>query len=319
MVRLVGAVGLKHHSKLLSVFNHSNRITNVVNLSYYGFRGIQPIVSKVRPALIPNYRSTLQRSFSSIPIQVTESNANTSQTIVGQSNEVVNSTLLVDSQPLVGSSSTGELVEAVLDATSAIPELGNAPTHIVMRCIEHVHLFADVPYWQAIVITTIALRLVLLPLAIKTVQNASRMTILRPHMLRIQETFQKDPNYEDMRVKMKYQKEMQELFVQYKVNPLRSLLLPIVQLPIFIFFFLGLKDIGNFLPGIATGGILWFTDLSGPDTYLIFPMLNALSFLFMVEMGADGMQTSQQETFKWVMRGLAVAMAPLTMAIPQVR
>jgi YidC/Oxa1 family membrane protein insertase len=123
---------------------------------------------------------------------------------------------------------------------------------------------------------------------------------------------------DDMRVKMRYQKEMQSLFVKYKVNPFRSLMMPFVQLPIFISFFFGLKEMGTYFPALATGGAYWFTDLSAADPYMIFPVANAVSFLLMVEMGSDGLQTSQQQTFKWGMRGLAVTMAPLTMSIPQV-
>lgn len=200
----------------------------------------------------------------------------------------------------------------------AAPELGYKPTHLVMWAIENIHLTADVPYWTSIVIMTIGLRFLMLPLAIKTVQNAARMTVLRPHMQRLQDGFSKDPHADDMRVKLKFQNDMKALFVQHKVNPFRSLLMPLAQLPVFISFFLGLQAMPDMFPGLATGGTLWFTDLGSKDPYLIFPVLNAVSFLFMIEMGADGIQTSQQETFRWAMRGLALGMGPLTMSIPQV-
>lgn len=38
----------------------------------------------------------------------------------------------------------------------------------------------------------------------------------------------------------------------------------------------------------------------------------------MMEMGADGVQVEQKGTFQWAMRGLGVAMIPLTMSLPQV-
>jgi len=62
---------------------------------------------------------------------------------------------------------------------------------------------------------------------------------------------------------------------------------------------------------------LWFTDLAAADSTMILPVMNAVSFLLMIELGADGMASSDQDKFKWVMRGLAFVMTPLTMTMPQ--
>jgi YidC/Oxa1 family membrane protein insertase len=138
-------------------------------------------------------------------------------------------------------------------------------------------------------------------------------------MEKINDALKADPNGDDLRVKMQYQDKLKKLFVENKVNPLRALSLPIIQLPIFIVIFMSLKDMGNKFPGFSSGGALWFTDLSVPDPYFILPVLNAVSFLTMVEIGADGMQTPQQAKMKMVMRGLALLMVPLTYNMPQVR
>ena len=227
----------------------------------------------------------------------------------------------IDTIPVIPdtAATTADATAALADAiVTAGPELSFfKPTHAVMAAIEHIHIVADVPYWEAIAAMTIILRFLMLPLAIKTMQNAARMAVLRPHMQKMQDAFTKDPHYEDMRVKLKYQNDIKALFVTHKVNPFRSMLMPLVQLPVFVTFFLALQAMGGVYPGLATGGDLWFVDLTAADPYYIFPIANAVSFLFMLELGADGIETSQQETFKWSMRGLAVAMGPLTMSMPQ--
>ena len=241
------------------------------------------------------------------------------RTATGDNNAV--SPPSIDTIPTIpdAAASTADATVAIADAiVTASPELSLfKPTHAVMAAIEHIHIVADIPYWEAIAVMTIILRFLMLPLAIKTMQNASRMAVLRPHMQKMQEAFTKDPHYEDMRVKLKYQNDMKALFVTHKVNPFRSMLMPLVQLPVFVTFFLALQAMGGVYPGMATGGDLWFVDLTAADPYYIFPIANAVSFLFMLELGADGIETSQQETFKWAMRGLAVAMGPLTMSMPQ--
>ena len=212
--------------------------------------------------------------------------------------------------------SSNDVINAV---ASQSPSLGYYPPHLVMSFIENFHVTCDIPYWGAIVGTTVILRILLLPIAIKTMQSGARMAVLRPDLLRIQEAMKNDPTAGEMSTKLRYQQEMVALFKKFKVNPLHSLLMPLAQLPIFISFFIGLRDMGNHFPEFTTGGALWFVNLSVPDPYYILPVLNSLSFLIMVEIGAEGMETANKDTFKWVMRGLAVLMTPLTMYMPQVR
>lgn len=196
------------------------------------------------------------------------------------------------------------------------PQLGYSPTHLCMNLIENVHIGLDIPYWGAIAGLTVALRVFLLPVAIKTVQNSARMAALRPDMQKVQDAFTKNPNQNDNAVRLKFQTEMKGLFKKHKVNPFQAMMMPFIQLPLFLTFFFGLQSMGEFFPAFCQGGTLWFTDLSAKDPYVILPLYNAVSFLLMIEMGADGVQTQDQTTFKNVMRGMAVAMIPLTMSMP---
>lgn len=209
------------------------------------------------------------------------------------------------------------LLEAAA-AAATTPAMTMNPKFLAMQGIDYIHTFADLPYWESILVVTVALRIILLPIAVKTVQNAARMTAMRPDMQKIQNTMTTDPNINDLRVKQKYQQEMLALFVKYKVNPLRSMMMPFFQLPIFISFFMALRDMGTYFPGYNTGGDFWFPDLSAADPLIILPVTNALSFLAMIELGSDGLQTNQKATFKWAMRGLAVVMVPLTYTMPEV-
>ena len=56
--------------------------------------------------------------------------------------------------PLVPESST-EIVDTV---ARVIPELGNSPSDLIVKCLEHTHVFFDLPYWGAIATFTIILR-----------------------------------------------------------------------------------------------------------------------------------------------------------------
>jgi YidC/Oxa1 family membrane protein insertase len=202
-------------------------------------------------------------------------------------------------------------VQAVGDAV--IPELTWRMSHVAMYLVDQIHLVGQIPYWEAIVCATLCIRIAILPIAVQTIKNAARMAALRPDMQKLQDVMNADPNVNDQRVKQRYIEEMKALFLHHRVNPLRAFAMPLVQLPLFISFFFGLQEMHLYFPAYTQGGDFWFANLVAADSTMILPIANSLSFLAMVEMGADGIQTSQQQSFRMVMRGMAVLILPLTM------
>ena len=202
---------------------------------------------------------------------------------------------------------------------NAVPELAYSPSDIVVRCLENIHQFLDVPYWGSIAIATLSLRVILSPISIGAIRNGARMAVVRPEVDRIQTAMKADPRGNDMKVMAKYQAETKAVFTKHNVNPLKSMVGPFIQIPIFASMFFGLQKFGDYFhEDYASGGLFWFTDLSAADPYYILPVLNAASFLAMIEIGADGMPNEQQGMFKWVMRGLSVFMVPFTIHLPTV-
>jgi YidC/Oxa1 family membrane protein insertase len=223
--------------------------------------------------------------------------------------------VIPDPAKLSSSSSMGDIANAISDdgMVSVVKQLGYHPFDLVCVMLDNIHLTLDVPYWQSIVLATIGLRIITLPIGIKSMQNSSRLAALRPHMAKLSENAKKDSNHQQ-----RYTTELYALWKKYKVNPLKAMVLPFVQLPIFISVFFGVKQMGTFCPEFSSGGALWFTDLAAADPMVILPIVNAASFLLMFEMNSDGFQTEDNNTFKMVMRGLSLIMVPLTYSLPSV-
>lgn len=225
------------------------------------------------------------------------------------------SEIVPDPSKLSSSSSMSDIASAVSEdgMVSVVKQLGYHPFDLVCVMLDNIHLTLDVPYWQSIVLATIGLRLITLPIGIKSMQNSSRLAALRPHMAKLSENAKKDSNHQ-----ARYTTELYALWKKYKVNPLKAAVLPFVQLPIFISVFFGIKQMGTFCPEFSSGGTLWFTDLAAADPMVVLPIVNAASFLLMFEMNSDGFQTEDNNTFKFVMRGLSLIMVPLTYSLPSV-
>ena len=190
---------------------------------------------------------------------------------------------------------------ALSDIGVIAPDLGYSPTQFVMQAVEQVHLIGELPYWEAIIISTLTVRLVLLPSAIWVARDISQMKALQPDVRKIKESFGGVTSAEDPTLRFKFVAKVQELFKVHNLNPFRTAALSFLQLPVFLSMFIGLKNMGNYYPQFSTGGDLWFVDLSAADPYMILPAVNAMTFLLMVEIGTSS-TAAEQKNLKTVSR-----------------
>ena len=87
----------------------------------------------------------------------------------------------------------------------------------------------------AVILFTILVRLVLLPLDIKSKGSMRKMAEINPEVQKINEKYKNDPE--------KKNKKLQELYVEKKINPLGGCLPMLLQLPLFFAFFAALRSI----------------------------------------------------------------------------
>lgn len=122
--------------------------------------------------------------------------------------------------------------------------------------------FFNDSYGIAIIVITLAVRLVLMPLMLKTYKNSQAMRVkmndMKPKLNEIQEQMKKTADKEE---KQKLQSEMMGLYQQHGVNPMQMGCLPmVIQMPIFIALYYAIRSSHE----IATHSFLWF-DLGHTD------------------------------------------------------
>ncbi len=226
--------------------------------------------------------------------------------------------------PVVGEEKLGEVAAAAADVVTSTglsglePLSTSNPGHVVMQLIEKIHVVGDLPYWQAIMALTIVLRICVLPIGIKAMKDGAKMQILRPEMEAIRAEMMSDPFAQVKQ--QEYEARMRALFAKYQVTPFSMMLGPLAQMPIFLAMFFGIRQMGDYFPGFATGGDYWFHNLSVADPQYILPVANSVMFVSLIELGGetgtDVAQTQQQKLMKNVFRAMGIAMVPLTMHMP---
>lgn len=117
----------------------------------------------------------------------------------------------------------------------------------------------------AILIVTVAVKLVFYPLANKSYVAMSKMKKLQPEMEKLRERYADD--------KMKQQQEIMELYKKEQVNPLAGCLPVLIQIPVFFALYKVLFVTIEMRHAPFFG---WINDLSAPDPTSIFNLFGLI-------------------------------------------
>ncbi|KAF9007711.1 Mitochondrial inner membrane protein oxa1l, partial [Haplosporangium bisporale] len=192
-----------------------------------------------------------------------------------------------------------------------------SPVGALETVLEAVHISTGLPWWATIAATTVAIRTLLVPFIVKLQGNTARLHNVKPQLERLTENMKLAKESNDTAALARFSAQTQELFAKNDCNPIKSLILPLIQAPVMISFYLALRDMANLpVPQFQDGGLAWFTDLTIADPTYVLPVASSLGFLAIMELGSEAGGVAQPKTMKNVMRVMAVAMVPLTMNFP---
>ena len=210
-------------------------------------------------------------------------------------------------------------------ATTDMQELGLggwSPSGLLQHLLDGVQYYTNLPWWATIIVVTCGIRLAIAPLLVYVQANSIRLSNIQPQM----QAMIKDLEYAKSTGN---QQEMQNAAINVRkllsdnnCSPFKSLLLPAVQMPIFLSFYFALTGLAKApLPALTTGGIAWFPDLTLADPYYALPIISSAMTLLVLETGAETgttamNQSSQARFMKNVLRGVTVLAAWLISSFP---
>ncbi len=141
-------------------------------------------------------------------------------------------------------------------------------------------------YGIAIIILTIIVKIITLPLTLKSMISMRGMSKLQPEMAKLREQFKNDPQ--------KMNAATMELYKKHKINPMSGCLPMLVQLPIFFALYKSLL-VSIQLKGAPFFG--WIADLSMKDPYYITPILMGATMFLQQKMTPSTADPMQQKIF----------------------
>ncbi|CAH0488411.1 unnamed protein product [Peronospora farinosa] len=210
-----------------------------------------------------------------------------------------------------------EVVEKVLDTANSVDyasvaDLGYGFSDIAIRSLDVIHSTTGLPWWATIIVTTVAVRTVFFPVTVLVMRHSAKMKLFQPDMEKLREEMDANPT-KDGDSALEFQKKYKALMKKHDVNPLKSILAPLAQIPVFLAFFWGLQNISKYFPEYAHEGVGWITDLSVADSTMALPVISSALMVASVELGENAVSGEMKDKMKFGMRCFAVMMVPLTM------
>ena len=144
-------------------------------------------------------------------------------------------------------------------------------------------LYGLVGNWGwAIVLLTVLVKAVIYPISAAGYKSMGRMRDLAPRMKALQEKYKDD--------KQALNQAMMELYRREKINPAGGCFPILLQLPVFLALYWVL------LASVELRGaewILWVTDLSNPDAFLILPIVMVGTMFLQMKLSPQPMDSAQ--------------------------
>ncbi|XP_072168947.1 mitochondrial inner membrane protein OXA1L-like [Diadema setosum] len=196
---------------------------------------------------------------------------------------------------------------------------GFTPIGILQSSLEFLHVSAGLPWWAAIAAGTIIARICIFPLMLKNQKYAIRLNNCMPTFQRLTKEMNDAKACGDQFEMTRKSMELQQFMKKNDVNPLKSFAGMIVQAPVFISFFIGLRRMATLpVESMQTGGLWWFTDLTTSDPYYALPVLASLSMFAVMELGGEaGVSNAQAQKMRTVLRVMPFVILPLIASLPK--
>ncbi|XP_021371293.1 mitochondrial inner membrane protein OXA1L-like isoform X1 [Mizuhopecten yessoensis] len=212
-----------------------------------------------------------------------------------------------------------QTVNALGEPSLASMGLGNyTPSGLYQHGLEFLHVGVGMPWWEAILVSTILVRVLSIPLAVLSQRVTANSMNHKPKMDKLQEKLSEAKLNKNMEQYARANLQLTRFMKETNTNPLRSMMYPMLQMPIFLSVFIGLRKMAYYpVESMMDGGLWWFIDLTTSDPLFILPFLTSATLLLSIELGSDGVSSKTVGTnTKYVVRAIPIIMIPVMMYFP---
>lgn len=167
--------------------------------------------------------------------------------------------------------------------------LSSIVQQVVTFMYDFTNLIGFPNYGLAIIIMTIIVKLALYPLTAKQIKSTAAMMELQPKLKALQ------AKYKDNKPMLN--QKMAELYKEQGVNPLAGCLPLLIQMPIMIGIFYGIRDFQY----VGPANFMWMENISLPDPIFVLPVLSALTTYIQSKQSMPDTSSTQNKVMLYFM------------------
>ncbi|XP_012504816.1 PREDICTED: mitochondrial inner membrane protein OXA1L isoform X2 [Propithecus coquereli] len=219
----------------------------------------------------------------------------------------------------VASGETADVVQAAAEQSFTELGLGSyTPVGLIQNFLEFMHVDLGLPWWGAIAACTVFARCLVFPLIVKGQREAAKIHNHLPEIQKFSARIREAKLAGDHAEFYRASSEMTLYQKKHGIKLFKPLILPLTQAPIFISFFIALREMANLpVPSLQTGGLWWFQDLTVSDPTYMLPLVVTATMWGVLELGAEtGVQSSDLRWMRNVIRVMPLAVLPITIHFP---
>jgi YidC/Oxa1 family membrane protein insertase len=163
-------------------------------------------------------------------------------------------------------------------------------------------------YGLAIIVLTLAIKIITFPLTLKQIQSTKGMRDLQPHLEEIKKKHGKD--------REKLSQETMRLYKEHGVNPAMGCLPLLIQMPIWFGLYAALISLAGDADSKFQDGFLWLPSLAQPDPYFLLVVLTVLSQYVVQKMMTIPSTDPSQQMMAKVMMIMPFTFGFIAMQVP---
>uniref|UniRef100_A0A0R3RIF4 Mitochondrial inner membrane protein OXA1 n=1 Tax=Elaeophora elaphi TaxID=1147741 RepID=A0A0R3RIF4_9BILA len=179
--------------------------------------------------------------------------------------------------------------------------------------LEYMHFDIDLPWWLTVVcvmlnelidlrrivtqnsiLATVSLRLLMVFVPIASHRLMGRVQLYKKEIDGFKEQMESAQRSGDFLQAMETQKELKDFLKTKNIKLYRQFMFMSLNGAIFMTQFIAVKKLADAdFPGLSSGGLYWFKNLTVPDPYYLLPLVSAITVAAVFKMGAETGGTNQ--------------------------
>ncbi|KAF9450755.1 hypothetical protein P691DRAFT_725446 [Macrolepiota fuliginosa MF-IS2] len=218
--------------------------------------------------------------------------------------------------PTETASTVAETASSTLDAIHTPLQYGDfsalglshwTPSGIVQWTMEIINTTTHLPWFWTIVAGTVFWRLLVLPVSINGLRNSSRLQPYQNEIQKVQAEMGEAAKKNDLILRQKTALKLKAVYEKAGVSVMGGVLVPIVQIPVTLGMFFGVRNMCNLpVEQMKWSGLELLPDLTVPDPTWILPIAMVALVNVQIPLGAAEMDYKTRPGMAHLMNALRV-------------